>query len=104
MAASPVTKSAGGRWSSKLHEQDRGVEARRSGLASVRLECSHCSASVTEAVDGTLPPHHQSEALFVPAYKEMRRVQTRSPETGAPSDRPGPDANSKGGEDLLTEP
>ena len=61
----------------ELGDKARGVEVTRSGLASVNLACAHCGASVTEAVDGNLPLHHESKSLFVPAYKEMRREQDR---------------------------
>ena len=64
------------RWWSVVGElgaQGRGVQALRRGTDSVSLSCPHCSESVSAAVDGRLPADHQSGALFVPAYKEMRR-------------------------------
>lgn len=68
----------------ELGQAARGVEATRSGLASVNLGCAHCRASVTKAADEDLPPDHRSKALFVPAYKEMRHEQDR-PGTGSPA-------------------
>lgn len=59
----------------ELGRQRRGISVVRRGLASVSLSCPHCSASITEAVDEPLPVDHESAALFVPAYKEMRREQ-----------------------------
>lgn len=50
-----------------------GILARRTGVASVSLQCLHCRVSVTGAADGDLPPDHERADVFIRPYKRLQQ-------------------------------
>jgi hypothetical protein len=69
------------RWAeltTRLAGEGRGVVSRQTGVASVRLDCLHCRASMTSAAESQLPPDHYIESLFVQPYKQMQRERRRA--------------------------
>jgi hypothetical protein len=69
------------RWAeltARLAGEGRGVISRQTGVASVRLDCLHCRASMTSAAESQLPQEHSIESLFVQPYKQMQRQRRRA--------------------------
>jgi hypothetical protein len=61
----------------RLDSEGLGTSVSRSGVASVRISCPHCYASVTEAAETPLQDGHQVKNGFHPAYKLLQRQSRR---------------------------